>query len=163
MDEYDIPASHIFYSRDLSFAQSVMPVTNGYGVDVVLNSLVGEGLRASWDCIAPCGRFVEIGKADIYANAPLPMATFKNNVSFFAVDLRYLHYQKLDLIRRVFRTSLELVPGGMLHCPVPRHSYSVSNIQDAFRFIQGGQNMGRVVVIVEPENKVQVRSLSGSI
>jgi NADPH:quinone reductase-like Zn-dependent oxidoreductase len=52
IDEYDIPASHIFYSRDLSFAEGVMPVTKGYGVDVVLNSLVGEGLRVSWDCIA---------------------------------------------------------------------------------------------------------------
>ncbi|KAF2868562.1 polyketide synthase PksD [Massariosphaeria phaeospora] len=154
-DEYDIPASHIFYSRDLSFAKGVMRMTNGYGVDVVLNSIVGEGLRASWDCIAPCGRFVEIGKADIYANAPLPMAAFKNNVSFFAVDLRHLHYQKLDLMRRLFRTSLELVQGGTLHCPVPCHTYSVSNIQDAFRFIQSGQNTGRVVVTVEAENTVQ--------
>ncbi|KAH8722886.1 polyketide synthase PksD [Phaeosphaeriaceae sp. PMI808] len=155
MEEYDIPASHIFYSRNTSFAHGVMRVTNGYGVDVVLNSLVGEGLRASWDCMAPCGRFVEIGKVDIYANAPLPMAAFRNNVSFFAVDLRHLHYQKLDLMRRVFRTSLELVLGGTLHCPVPCHTYPVSNIQDAFRYIQGGQNTGRVVVTAEPENKVQ--------
>jgi NADPH:quinone reductase-like Zn-dependent oxidoreductase/ubiquinone/menaquinone biosynthesis C-methylase UbiE len=159
MDEYGIPASHIFYSRDLSFAQGVMRVTNGYGVDVVLNSLTGEGLRASWDCVAPCGRFVEIGKADIYSNAPLPMAAFRNNVSFLAVDLRHLHYHKLDLMRRVFTTSMQRVLDGTLHCPYPCHTFSVSNIQDAFRFIQGGQNTGRVVVTVEPEDKVQVRTL----
>ncbi|XXG98864.1 hypothetical protein Hte_005194 [Hypoxylon texense] len=49
INDYGIPESHIFYSRDLSFAQGVMRVTGGYGVDVVLNSLVGEGLRESWE------------------------------------------------------------------------------------------------------------------
>jgi NADPH:quinone reductase-like Zn-dependent oxidoreductase len=159
MEEYGIPADHIFYSRDLSFAQGVMRVTKGYGVDVVLNSLTGEGLRASWDCVAPCGRFVEIGKADIYSNAPLPMSAFRNNVSFLAVDLRHLHYHKLDLMRRVFTASMQRVLDGTLKCPFPCHTFSVTNIQDAFRFIQGGQNTGRVVVTVEPEDKVQVNSL----
>ncbi|KAK7755337.1 hypothetical protein SLS62_002563 [Diatrype stigma] len=47
MDEYGIPADHIFYSRNTTFAKGIMRMTDGYGVDVVLNSLVGESLRAS--------------------------------------------------------------------------------------------------------------------
>ena len=53
MDTYSIPEDHIFYSRNLSFAQGIMRMTKNLGVDVILNSLAGEGLRASWECIAP--------------------------------------------------------------------------------------------------------------
>lgn len=54
MDIYKIPKSHILYSRDLSFAQGIKRLTKR-GVDIVLNSLAGEGLVASWECIAPYG------------------------------------------------------------------------------------------------------------
>ena len=43
---------------------------------MVLNSLAGEPLKATWRCIAPFGRFVEIGKKDIEANGRLDMAPF---------------------------------------------------------------------------------------
>ena len=54
IDTYKIPESHILYSRDLSFAQGIKRLTKR-GVDIVLNSLAGEGLVASWECIAPYG------------------------------------------------------------------------------------------------------------
>ena len=53
MTEYDIPEDHIFYSRNQSFAQGIMRMTDNRGVDVILNSLSGAGLIASWECIAP--------------------------------------------------------------------------------------------------------------
>ena len=156
MDEYGIPASHIFYSRDLSFAQGIMRITQGYGVDVVLNSLTGEGLRASWECVAPYGRFIEIGKADIHANTPLPMACFASNVSFSAVDLRHLSFNRMDLIRNLFHKTMSLVRDGIICCPKPLHTYSVSAIEQAFRYMQSGKNTGRVVVRVEHSAEVQV-------
>ena len=50
---YGIPESHIFYSRNTTFAQGVTRETAGRGVDVVLNSLSGDMLLTSWECIAP--------------------------------------------------------------------------------------------------------------
>ncbi len=52
MSLYDIPQDHILYSRNTSFTDGIMRLTNGRGVDVVLNSLSGESLLASWECIA---------------------------------------------------------------------------------------------------------------
>lgn len=53
MDTYGVSDDHIFYSRNTSFAEGVMRMTSNKGIDVVLNSLSGEGLVASWECIAP--------------------------------------------------------------------------------------------------------------
>ncbi|KAK9490612.1 hypothetical protein V1508DRAFT_424315, partial [Lipomyces doorenjongii] len=57
MTEFHIPEDHIFSSRDRTFATGIMRRTRGKGVDVVMNSLSGDALRLTWDCIAPFGRF----------------------------------------------------------------------------------------------------------
>ena len=132
MDQFGIPADHIFYSRNTTFAKGIMRITNGYGVDVVLNSLVGEGLRASWGCVAPYGRFIELGKADIKANSSLPTASFANNVSFSAVDLRHIAYFRKEAGRRLLDKTMKLVEDGTIHCPRPLHVYSVSSVEAAF-------------------------------
>ena len=87
MDEYQIPEDHIFNSRDATFARGILRMTKGKGVDVVLNSLVGEALRKTWECIAMFGRFIEVGKKDILANTGLEMMPFLRNVTFASVNL----------------------------------------------------------------------------
>ncbi|MGW0533152.1 KR domain-containing protein [Streptomyces sp. NPDC003032] len=52
-------------SRAADFADHVRDLTAGQGVDVVLNSLAGEGLTRSLELLKAGGRFVELGKRDI--------------------------------------------------------------------------------------------------
>jgi NADPH:quinone reductase-like Zn-dependent oxidoreductase/malonyl CoA-acyl carrier protein transacylase/ubiquinone/menaquinone biosynthesis C-methylase UbiE len=158
MDEYNIPADHIFYSRDTSFAQGIMRITDGYGVDVVLNSLVGESLRASWDCIAPYGRMIEIGKAEINANASLPMASFAKNTLFAGVDLRHIvkDFKKKELSRRLLQKTMDLAKDGSVRAPSPLHIYDVDSVEDAFRYLASGKNSGRILIRVDPSTNVKV-------
>ena len=60
---------HIFSSRNPEFEIRILEKTNGRGVDVVLNSLTGELLKAGIRCLAEFGRFVEIGKYDMIQNS----------------------------------------------------------------------------------------------
>ena len=87
MAEYDIPADHIFNSRDLAFAKGIMRMTHNKGVDVILNSLAGDALRKTWECIAQFGRFIEVGKKDILGNTGLEMSPFLRNVTFACVNI----------------------------------------------------------------------------
>lgn len=109
MEEFDIPESNIFYSRDTSFKLGILRETAGRGVDVVLNSLSGDKLKASWSCIAPFGRFIEIGKADIGAGSSLPMSHFAKNATFSAVDLAHLGADDPDALRDLMRTAVDLL------------------------------------------------------
>ena len=59
---------HVIDSRRGDFAEAVMELTDGRGVDVVLNSLAGEAIPMGLSCLAEFGRFIEIGKRDIYQN-----------------------------------------------------------------------------------------------
>jgi NADPH:quinone reductase-like Zn-dependent oxidoreductase len=86
METFGIPRHHIFNSRDISFLPDVMRETNSLGVDVVLNSLSGELLHASWKCVAEFGTMVEIGKRDLIGQGNLSMAPFEQNRSYVGVD-----------------------------------------------------------------------------
>ncbi|PVH94279.1 hypothetical protein DM02DRAFT_693560 [Periconia macrospinosa] len=157
MDEYNIPADHIFYSRDASFAQGIMRITNGYGVDVALNSLAGELLRATWECMAPYGRLIEIGKAEINANAPLPMASFAKNNLFAGVDLRHIvrDLNKTELTHELLQKTMDLVRDGSVRAPNPLHIYDVNRVEDAFRYLASGKSSGRILIRVDPSTQVQ--------
>ncbi|KAK8109339.1 Type I Iterative Polyketide synthase (PKS) [Apiospora sp. TS-2023a] len=151
--ERDPLRDHIFSSRDLSFQSQLLRRTNGRGVDVVLNSLAGEALRASWDCVAPFGRFVELGTGDMAANAPLGMANFARHTRFEAFDLSYLVQQKDPVIRcrtqRMFQGAMQLVLGPQfrdIRGKMPVTVFPMSDVQGAFRHMQAAKHIGKLVL-----------------
>jgi NADPH:quinone reductase-like Zn-dependent oxidoreductase len=85
--KYGIPVQNIFSTRDLTFAKGIMRMTKGKGVDVIANSLDGEALRKTWECIADFGRFLELGMRDILANSGLDMAPFAKSITFASINI----------------------------------------------------------------------------
>jgi NADPH:quinone reductase-like Zn-dependent oxidoreductase len=156
VDEFGINPNHIFYSRDLSFAKGLMRVTQGYGVDVALNSLSGEALKATFSCMAPFGRFIEIGKSDIMAHSPLPMTHFARNVSFSAVDGHAFWTERPHAVGKLTQEVLDMVLQGTLRNPYPIHKFPVGKVLDAFRYMQSGKNTGRILVTADPHDEVSV-------
>jgi acyl transferase domain-containing protein/NADPH:quinone reductase-like Zn-dependent oxidoreductase/ubiquinone/menaquinone biosynthesis C-methylase UbiE len=161
-DVYGLPEHRIFYSRDTSFARDVYRTTNGRGVDVVVNSLAGDALLASWECVAPFGRFVELGKADIEGNAKLPMAMFAKNVTFFAVGVDDLAKHRPGMVQSALREVMDMVESGRMKVAEPLHVYPLSEMETAFRTMQAGKNTGKTVLTVSPENVVPVSPLDRS-
>lgn len=156
---YGIPEDQIFYSRDASFVQGVMQATNGKGVDVVLNSLAGEQLRATWKCMAPFGRFIEIGKRDITTNMYLEMGPFERTVTFAGVDLGDLIQLRAETLQEVFVEVMELIRSGSVRPVSPVHEFAVSDIETAFRTLQNGKITGKIVIMPRPSDMVMVRLL----
>ncbi|KAG9850283.1 putative polyketide synthase, partial [Aureobasidium melanogenum] len=155
MKEYSIPEDHIFYSRDTTFGPVIRQVTGGKGVDVVLNSLGGDFLRESWDCLAPFGRFIEIGKADITKNSRLEMAQFEYNVSFASVDLTKVAAYRPKLMKRLLNDVERLMSNGSIRPVGPITSYGINDVEAAFRSLQSGKSMGKLVIAPRPGDLVQ--------
>lgn len=77
-----------------------MRETNGRGVDVVLNSLAGKLLHASWECVATFGRMIELGKRDFLSHGKLDMSPFIANRAFFGVDLLQICREGSSILER---------------------------------------------------------------
>ncbi len=99
MKTFGIARNRIFNSRNSSFLPEVKRETNGRGVDIVLNSLSGELLHTSWQCVADFGKMLEIGKRDFIGHGMLSMNIFEANRAFFGIDLAQICVEKPDVCR----------------------------------------------------------------
>ena len=156
----DLGIEHVYDSRSTEFAELIRRDTNGYGVDIVLNSLPGAAQCAGLELLAFGGRFVEIGKRDIYADTWLGLFPFRRNLTFFAVDLGLMtdtHPEKVrDLVSRVF----QLTADGVLPLPQSTH-YPLAEATTAIRAMSNAEHTGKLVldiphtghssVVVQPE------------
>ena len=100
MREFNIPRDRIFDSHQLTFRRDVLLATNGKGVDVVLNSLSGELLHASWKCVAKFGCMIEIGKRDLIGKGTLALDIFEDNRAYFGVDFDQISAERPYVIAR---------------------------------------------------------------
>jgi len=138
-------ADHIFDSRTLAFADQIMAVTHGQGVDVVLNSLAGEAINRNLSVLKPFGRFLELGKRDFYENTKIGLRPFRNNVSYFGIDADQLLQAQPALTESLFKEVLALFEQGVLH-PLPFQTFEADDVVDAFRHMQQSRHIGKVVV-----------------
>jgi polyketide synthase 12 len=136
---------HVMDSRSLRFADEILELTGGRGVDVVLNSLAGEALTRSLGLLAPNGRFVEIGKQDVYSNSHVGLGALKHNRSFFAVDLERSFLEQPDLIARLFRElGRGFENGDFTALPVTGFAYSQAD--EAFGLMAQARHTGKIVL-----------------
>ncbi|KAH6613530.1 putative polyketide synthase [Chaetomium sp. MPI-SDFR-AT-0129] len=151
---HGIPPAHIFSSRTTAFADGIRRVTDGYGVDVVLNSLSGDVFRESCSLIAPFGRFVEIGRKDLMDDALMPMAFLLRNVTFAYVDLAAIIMQNKTLAGRLLQAVVALAAEGAIR-PVTLTTMPIDQIESAFRLVQAGKHVGKVILTVGDDQMVK--------
>jgi acyl transferase domain-containing protein/surfactin synthase thioesterase subunit/NADPH-dependent curcumin reductase CurA/NADP-dependent 3-hydroxy acid dehydrogenase YdfG/aryl carrier-like protein len=144
----DMGISHVYDSRKLDFYDQIMNDTAGQGVDVVLNSLSGKAIVQSVKSLRPFGRFVEIGKTDIYNDASLHLKRFGENLSYFAVDVDRLMAQKPVRGAKLFAEVIRLFEERRLE-PHPFTAFPVTQLPEALDYIAKGRQIGKVVVSME--------------
>lgn len=157
VDTYGILPSNIFNSRDHSFRDGVLRMTDKRGVDVVLNSLAGEALRESWSCVAPFGRFIELGKRDIYNNVGLDMLPFLSNVTFAGVDLLSQARDFPSRFQKILRGVVGLLNDGVIH-PLPITRFELKDVATAYQTMRSGKHMGKLVISCDQVNALPVSS-----
>lgn len=156
---YGLTDDQIFSSRDESFVSGVLDATNQKGVDVVINSLAGSLLNATWNIVAQHGRFIEIGKRDIHSNKAIEMRPFRKAVSFSAIDLIQLCDTRGHIVQRTLVAVMELLKANTICVISPIVNHSVSDIARAFRTMQAGRHIGKIVAVPNSKDMVKVSHL----
>ncbi len=134
---------HTFDSRSLSFADDIRALTGGAGVDVVLNSLSGEFIPASLGVLRDGGRFIEIGKRDIWDQEQV--AALGRAIAYHVVYLGDVCEREPGLVRDILAQLVDQLNAGTLS-PLPLQSFPLSAAADAFRFMAQARHIGKVVL-----------------
>ena len=141
----ELGVEHVLHSRSLAFADEIMKITSGKGVDVVLNSLAGEAMERSVGCLSAFGRFIELGKRDFFADTRLGLRPFGRNLSYFGVDADQLLIGQHPLAQRLFAELLELFENETL-TPLPHRVFDGADVTAAFRLMQQAGHVGKIIV-----------------
>ena len=136
---------HVYDSRSLEFAEQIRRDTDGYGVDIVLNSATGAAQQAGLGLLAFGGRFVEIGKRDVYGDTRLGLFPFRRNLTFSYVDLALMSLNQPGQVRELLNTVYRLTADGTLPMPQSTH-YPLAEAPTAIRLMSAAQHTGKLVL-----------------
>ncbi|GHF53677.1 type I polyketide synthase [Streptomyces morookaense] len=139
---------HVLDSRSLDFAPRVRELTDGKGVDIVVNSLSGEAIAQSLDLLRPNGRFIELGKRDIFLNNPLLLRPFHRSLTFLGFNLDSIVFDRARGPRLVLDTAARVAAGQ--YRPLPHTVCPAARVDEAFRLLQHSRHVGKVVVAFDP-------------
>ncbi|MFJ6662262.1 SDR family NAD(P)-dependent oxidoreductase, partial [Streptomyces sp. NPDC091377] len=149
---------HMASSRDVEFLGRFAEVTDGHGVDVVLNSLAGEFVDASLALLPRGGRFVEMGKTDVRDEDDLPPG-----VTYRTFDLGDPPPERIGAM---LSDVLALLRDGALHL-LPLTTWDIRSAPAAFRYLGQAKHTGKLVLTVpaplDPEGTVLITGGTGTL
>jgi phthiocerol/phenolphthiocerol synthesis type-I polyketide synthase C len=137
--------AHVYDSRSTEFAEQIRADTRGDGMDVVLNTLAGEGLLKSMGLLADYGRYLELSRRDLVEGTPLDMRLLARGASFFVVDIVDLGLRDPRRLGAIMDETMTLVQAGVLQ-PPPHRVFPAADLVGAFRHMAQAKHIGKVLV-----------------
>lgn len=141
----DMGVTHVFNSRSTEWFDDLMRETDGKGVDVILNSLAGKHQRLGIQALRSSGRFLEIGKMDIFDNNGLDLLAFRKNISFFAIDM-----DRMVLDNPTLATEVAIEVGKNFEACnydlIPTQVFPMDKMKEALDLMKTGKHVGKIVL-----------------
>ena len=161
-EKHEIIASlgvkHIMNSRNTEFYDEIMQITNGEGVDVVLNSLTSKDfIPKSLSCLKPQGRFLEIAKHDIWT--PEQVKEYRPDVQYSIIAIDVLAKEQPNLIKQMMTEIMSDFAAGY-YKPIKITSYPITEAKSAFRFMAQGKHTGKIVFDFIPNTNSQIKTFT---
>jgi acyl transferase domain-containing protein/NADPH:quinone reductase-like Zn-dependent oxidoreductase/acyl carrier protein len=134
---------HVMDSRTLDFADEILRLTHGEGVDIVLNSLNGRFIDEGMRALKHGGRFVEIGKIGIWSEEQV-RAT-RPDVAYFPFDLGEVIARDPGLLASMMGEVAQAFEDGTLN-PLTIETFSLHDSASGFRHMAQAKHYGKIVL-----------------
>lgn len=134
---------HVLSSRSLEFADAVMALTEGQGVDLVLNSLAGDFIPKSLSTVGKNGKFIELGATGTWSSAQV--AQLRPDITYNEFHLLAVSRDDVDGFQRVFRRLMGDFERGVLKA-LPQRVFSIEEIPYAMRLMAQGKHIGKIII-----------------
>ena len=136
-----------------AFDEEIQRLTQGRGVDVVLNMLAGDGIQRGLNSLASSGRYLELAVHALKTSSKLDLSKLVDNQSIFSIDLRRLEAAGRFSLKEILDLMLHMAEAGEI-TPITTRIYPISQIREAFKYVSAGQHVGKVVISHTAENFV---------
>lgn len=129
------------------FVEVVKRVTDGRGVDLVMESVGGDVLARSFDCVRPAGRLVSVGASSGRSTSRFRLQTlFETGITVGGFTLGLWIQHDPELVAASVERVLRVLAGGAIH-PLVAQVFKPEDIADAHVYLAGRQSVGRTIVL----------------
>jgi NADPH:quinone reductase len=128
------------------FVTEARRLTEGRGVDVVIDSVGGATLQRSIDLLAYRGRCVSVGDAGRVPAESLDIANMRPNNQSFSGYFMGAELLVSPRVHPMVAAHLNAIDRGELHVVIDR-SFPLAEAGDAHAYIESRQSFGRVLLI----------------
>ncbi|KAI0853704.1 putative polyketide synthase [Daldinia vernicosa] len=157
IEEFDIPACRIFHSRDMSTVDEIIRASGRDGIDVILNNAGGDYMYEIWKCIAPLGRFIDVGRTDVLGKGKLSLEVFTRNATFSSFDMGLIYRQRPELVESLMQELTKLWADGIIGPIDHITTLDISELESAMSFFSRGLHTGKMVMTFQnPKAKLKI-------
>ncbi|WP_010096672.1 quinone oxidoreductase family protein [Ornithinibacillus scapharcae] len=142
----DAGADHVFTYDD--FSDKVLKLTNGYGVDVILDSMSGKVAEDSIRCLADYGRLVHFGNSGGVAGDFKTTDFHASCRSVLGFSLGTTRKKRPYLLREAAEQVIRYLASGELNIVIGRE-YPLSNVKDAHQLMESRKHTGKILLHVD--------------
>ena len=139
-------ADHVFDSRTLAFVDDVRGVTNGEGVDLIIDQISGKVANQNLASTKVLGRIINVGRLggshgdfnfDLHA---------ARRISYIGVTFRTRSVEEIREIFNQVRSDIwAAVESGKLKLPIDK-VFAFKDIVAAFEHMEANKHLGKIVV-----------------
>lgn len=141
------------------FELEIQRITNGRGVDVVINTLAGDAIQKGLNCLTDGGRYVEIAMTALKSAREIDLSMLSNNQSFHSLDIRKLEVQDPQKFREYKDEMFRLIELGVIKASI--HSvFDFKDIKEAYACLENRSNIGKVVVNIAQHDQYELKDLN---
>lgn len=143
-------AQNLINYKEEDFSEIVKDITNGHGVDIILDPVGASYFRKNLSSVALDGRWVVIGGMGGYEVDHMPLRSLmKKRVFLIGSTLRSKSIEDKSRLMRHFKEfALSRFIDGSLH-PVVDTVYNWSEANEAHQYMEQNKNKGKIVLKVE--------------
>jgi len=144
----ELGADHALIYRDTAWEDTVLTLTDGKGVDVILDMVAGDYVARGQKCLAVDGRLVIIAvQGGTDANFHAAMAMVKRQ-TFTGSTLRPQSIEAKDALAMGLNEHVwPLLNNGTIK-PVIHATFPLEQASDAHAMMEGGAHIGKIVLTV---------------
>jgi len=150
-------ADHVINYKTADVIEEIQRLTNGDGVDLIMNSVAGSSLGRDFQIAAPLGRITLFGMA---AGPPSPdmirhlLESFPKSISLQLFSLATLAMKTPEAVTKSLNTLVALLADKKINPHIDR-VLPMADAAKAHKYIQSGQVLGKILLKPQAEMRHQ--------
>jgi NADPH2:quinone reductase len=142
----DLGLDHPINYTETDFAEEVDDLTDGEGVDLVLDGIGGETTEESLDCLTHFGRMVSYGAASGEPGRPDTASLLFSNQRVIGYHLGQAMFRAPEKVMSAVPPLTEMLSSGTLEVQVGE-TFALEDAVEAHEYIENRESSGKVLLV----------------